>query len=52
MDLFPQRCQPARPPHQLALASVLQFVEGRLSDRQATTALRGRIDWKFSWGWS
>jgi transposase len=48
-DLFPQRDQPAWPPHQLALVSVLQFVEG-LSDRQAAAALRGRIDWKFLLG--
>ncbi|WP_329345417.1 IS1182 family transposase [Streptomyces sp. NBC_01352] len=49
VDLFPQRGQPARPPHQLAIVSVLQFVEG-LSDRQAAAALRGRIDWKFLLG--
>jgi hypothetical protein len=44
VDLFPQRGQPAWPPGQLALVSVLQFVEG-LSDRQAAAAVRGRIDW-------
>ncbi|WP_438289529.1 IS1182 family transposase [Streptomyces sp. HUAS TT7] len=49
VDLFPRRGQPAWPPHQLAIVSVLQFVEG-LSDRQAATALRGRIDWKFLLG--
>lgn len=49
VELFPQRGQPAWPPHQLALVSVLQFVEG-LSDRQATAAVRGRIDWKFLLG--
>ena len=49
VDLFPQRGQPAWPPHQLALVSVLQFVEG-LSDRQAAAAVRGRIDWKFLLG--
>ncbi len=48
-DLFPQRGQPAWPPHQLAIVSVLQFVEG-LSDRQAAAAVRGRIDWKFLLG--
>jgi transposase len=51
VELFPQRGQPAWSPHQLALVSVLQFVEG-LSDRQAAAAVRGRIDWKFFWGWS
>jgi transposase len=49
VDLFPQRGQPAWPPGQLALVSVLQFVEG-LSDRQAAAAVRGRIDWKFLLG--
>lgn len=38
VGLFPQRGQPAWPPHQLALVSVLQFVEG-LSDRQAAAAV-------------
>ncbi|MBC2904745.1 transposase [Streptomyces sp. PSKA01] len=45
VDLFPLRGQPAWPPRQLALVSVLQFVEG-LSDRQAAAAVRGRIDWR------
>ena len=40
-----QRGTPAR----LALATVLQFVEG-LSDRQAADAVRGRIDWKYALG--
>jgi transposase len=48
-DLYPRRGQPAWPPHQLAIVSVLQFVEG-LSDRQAAAAVRGRIDWKFLLG--
>lgn len=46
-DLFPTRGQPAASPARLALASVLQFVEG-LSDRQAADAVRGRIDWKYA----
>ncbi|MFF4550488.1 transposase [Streptomyces sp. NPDC001435] len=33
------------PPHQLALVSVLQFMEG-LSHRHAAAALHGHIDWK------
>src|SRR5512135_227346 len=48
-DLFPDRGQPALAPARLALASVLQFVEG-LSDRQAADAVRGRIDWKYLLG--
>jgi transposase len=46
-DLFPRRGQPALAPARLALATVLQFVEG-LSDRQAADAVRGRIDWKYA----
>ncbi len=48
-DLFPDRGQPALAPARLALASVLQYVEG-LSDRQAADAVRGRIDWKYALG--
>ena len=42
-DLFPARGQPAEAPARLALATVLQFVEG-LTDRQAADAVRGRVD--------
>jgi len=45
--LFPCRGKPAEAPGRLALATVLQFVEG-LSDRQAADAVRGRIDWKYA----
>jgi transposase len=45
--LFPVRGQPALAPAQLALVTLLQFVEG-LSDRQAAEAVRGRIDWKYA----
>ncbi|MFD8722945.1 transposase [Streptomyces sp. NPDC059629] len=48
-DLFPRRGQPAFSPGQLALVCVLQFVEG-LSDRQAATAVRERIGWKYALG--
>src|SRR5574342_1086411 len=48
-DLFPSRGQPAASPARLALASVLQYVEG-LSDRQAADAVRARIDWKYALG--
>jgi transposase len=47
--LFPTRGQPAASPARLALVSVLQYVEG-LSDRQATDAVRSRIDWKYALG--
>ncbi|MER5348634.1 IS1182 family transposase [Streptomyces mirabilis] len=46
-DLFPRRGRPALSPGQLALVCVLQFVEG-LSDRQAATAVRERIGWKYA----
>jgi transposase len=45
-DLFPHRGQPAVPPWQLALITILQFMEG-LSDRQAMHAVRTRIDGKY-----
>jgi transposase len=45
--LFPDRGQPTTSPARLALASVLQYVEG-LSDRQAADAVRSRIDWKYA----
>src|SRR5215469_7141441 len=48
-SLFPTRGQPTTSPARLALASVLQYVEG-LSDRQAAEAVRGRIDWKYALG--
>ena len=47
VDLFPVRGQPAEAPARLALATVLQFVEG-LTDREAADALRGRLDWKYA----
>jgi transposase len=49
--LFPRLGKPAEAPGRLALATVLQFVEG-LSDRQAADAVRGRIDWKYALGLS
>lgn len=48
-DLFPRRGRPAWPPGRLAMVSVLQFIEG-LSDRQAATAVRDRIAWKYALG--
>src|SRR5438477_10612107 len=46
-ELFPKWGQPAASPARIAMASVLQYVEG-LSDRQAADAVRGRIDWKYA----
>lgn len=45
-DLFPARGQPAEAPVRLALATLLQFMEG-LTDRQAAHAVRTRSDWKY-----
>ncbi len=45
-DLFPTRGQPAEAPVRLALATLLQFMEG-LTDRQTADAVRTRIDWKY-----
>ncbi len=47
--LFPTDGQPAVCPWQLALICVMQFIEG-LSDRQASEAVRSRIDWKYALG--
>lgn len=47
--LFPKRGRPAEAPWQLALVCVFQFIEG-LSDRQAASAVRTRIDWKYALG--
>jgi transposase len=47
--LFSKRGQPAEALWQLALVSIMQFMEG-LSDRQAADAVRGRIDWKYALG--
>src|SRR5918998_4982314 len=41
--------KPGISPGQLALVTVLQFVEN-LTDRQAADAVRGRIDWKYALG--
>ena len=45
-NLFPQRGQPAESPFRLALATILQYVEG-LTDRETANAVRSRIDWKY-----
>jgi transposase len=45
--LYPERGQPAFAPWRLALITVMQFLEN-LSDRQASEAVRSRIDWKYA----
>lgn len=45
--LFPKEGQLAEAAANLALATVMQFAEG-LSDEQAATAVRGRLDWKYA----
>ncbi|GAB5430582.1 MAG: hypothetical protein Devi2KO_40410 [Devosia indica] len=45
-DLFPPQGQHAYAPWRLALITLLQFREN-LSDRQAASAVRARIDWKY-----
>ncbi len=46
-DLFPTRGNAAYAPWRLALMTIFQFVEN-LSDRQASDAVRARIDWKYA----
>ena len=48
-DLFARRGQPGHSPAQLALVTVLQFME-HLSDEAAANAVRTRIDWKYLLG--
>src|SRR5947207_13355319 len=48
-DLFPKEGQPAQAPWRLALVTVMQFVENRIS-QQAADAVRSRIDWKYLLG--
>jgi transposase len=48
-DLYPTRGKPAEAPWRLALVTVLQFAE-ELSDREAATAVKARLDWKFALG--
>jgi transposase len=49
IDAFGVRGRPGISPGQLAMVTVLQFVEN-LPDRQAADAVRGRIDWKYCLG--
>lgn len=47
--VYAEEGQPALPPWQLAVVSVMQFAEN-LSDRQAAEAVRSRSDWKYALG--
>lgn len=50
LALYPARCgKLAFSPGKLALITIMQFVEG-FSDRQAASAIRTRIDWKYILG--
>lgn len=46
-DMYPADGQPTISPWRLALVTVMQFAEN-LSDRQASEAVRSRIDWKYA----
>lgn len=46
-DLFPNRGKAAYAPWRLALITIFQFIEN-LSDREASDAVRARIDWKYA----
>lgn len=48
-DLYSSQGQPGMSAGQLALVSIMQFLED-LPDRQAADAVRGRIDWKYALG--
>jgi transposase len=49
VELYPGLGQPAESPGRLALVTVLQFMEQK-TDREASDAVRGRIDWKYALG--
>ena len=49
LSLYPQIGQPAISPSQLAMVTILQFMEN-LTDREAAQAVRARIDWKYGLG--
>ena len=48
-DLYPTIGQPAIAPWQLALVTLMQYLEN-LTDRQAANAVISRIDWKYCLG--
>jgi len=47
--VYPVRGRPGLSPAQLAMVTVLQFIED-LTDRQAADAVRGHVDWKYCLG--
>lgn len=48
-ELYAKRGQPGVSPSQLAMVTLLQYMED-LPDRQAAEAVRSRIDWKYALG--
>ena len=48
-EMFGKRGKPAEAPANLALVTVMQYVED-MTDRAAADAVRGRIDWKYALG--
>lgn len=46
-SVYPLRGQPAQAPWRLAMVLIMQFLEN-LSDRQAASSVRARIDWKYA----
>ncbi len=48
-ELFSWTGQPGISPAQLALVTIMQYIEN-LTDRQTADAVRGRIDWKYALG--
>jgi transposase len=46
-SVYPQRGQSAQAPWRLAMVLIMQFLEN-LSDRQAASSVRARIDWKYA----
>ncbi len=48
-DLYPNIGQPAIAPWQLAMVTLMQYLEN-LTDRQAANAVKSRIDWKYCLG--
>ena len=47
--VYPARGKPGLSPAQLAMVTVLEFIED-LTDRQAADAVRGHVDWKYCLG--
>lgn len=46
LSYFPRKVNSSESPLRLALATILQYIEG-LTDRQTADSVRTRIDWKY-----